>query len=323
MSGALETSVTLEEVFIVVNAKRVPLAPELAGYLALEIAEGADAAGGDIDPKFVFIGEEGTVGLVRPRREGATGSAEGSIRAILARLLDASGSQTPALGATSKRRSVAGLPSLVEELEAALIPVNRAAGRRALARLAREAKRVTLGVGRNASIPASSERVPGRASSPSHQAVQPPPASASFEERPVTSSQRPPTAPPSFSTEEERTHATRDSVIPAELLTSTMAADQVPQIPPAPPAPALPVVTAPPAAQAHDASELPTVQFDPTTRSKGARLGRQLDRVFRGIEKKRPAGRARAQSDGRARAHASATTRGGRRRRGRGAPRPE
>jgi hypothetical protein len=262
MSGALETSVTLEEVFIVVIAKRVPLAPELAGYLALEIAEGADAAGGDIDPKFVFIGEEGTVGLVRPRRDGATGSAEGSIRAILARLLDASGSQTPALGATSKRRSTAGLPSLVEELEAALIPVNRAAGRRALARLAREAKRVTLGVGRNASIPAASERVPGRGSSPSYHSVQPTPPSPAVEERAVTSSQRPPTAPASFSSEEDRTHATRDSVIPAELLASH--GDAPPAVIPA--APLLPVVAAPPE---HDASELPTIQFEPPSRGKG------------------------------------------------------
>ena len=73
--------------------------------------------------------------------------------AILAKLLDASGSATPALTASARRKAGAGLPALVAELEAALIPVNRAAGRRALARLAREVKRVTLGVGRNASVP--------------------------------------------------------------------------------------------------------------------------------------------------------------------------
>ena len=78
---------------------------------------------------------------------------------MLTRLLDASGSQTPALAAAGKRRSGAGLPALAEELETALIPVNRAAGRRALARLAREVRRVTLGVGRNA-LPSSSDAVP-------------------------------------------------------------------------------------------------------------------------------------------------------------------
>jgi hypothetical protein len=150
--SAIEGSVTLEDVFAVASAKRVPLAPELAGYLTLEIADAADAGAGDVDARTVFISEEGTVALVRPKSNAAVGDAETSVRHILAKLLEASGSATPALGVAAKRRTPAGLPALVEELEAALIPVNRAAGRRALARLAREVKRVTLGVGRNASV---------------------------------------------------------------------------------------------------------------------------------------------------------------------------
>lgn len=151
--SSLEQSVTLEDVFTVVDAKRVPLAPELAGYLSLEIADGTDAGSGNVDPKTVFISEEGTVALVRPKKDIITGEAESSIRTILARLLDASGSATPALTAAARRKPGNGLPALVEELEAALIPVNRAAGRRALARLARETKRVLMGIGRNASAP--------------------------------------------------------------------------------------------------------------------------------------------------------------------------
>ena len=112
--GALASSVTLEEVFTVIGARRVPLAPELAGYLVLEIAEHADPSGGDVDPRAVFVSEEGTVALVKPRREGPAGSADISIRAMLTRLLDASGSQTPALAAACKRRSAAGLPALAD-----------------------------------------------------------------------------------------------------------------------------------------------------------------------------------------------------------------
>jgi hypothetical protein len=103
VGGALDSSVTLDEVFSVLGARRVPLAPELAGYLVLEIAEHADPSGGDVDPKSVFVSEEGTVALIKPRREGPSGDAEGSVRVLLARLLEASGSQTPALGAASKR----------------------------------------------------------------------------------------------------------------------------------------------------------------------------------------------------------------------------
>jgi hypothetical protein len=239
MSGALETSVTLEEVFAIVGAKRVPLAPELAGYLALEISEQADAAGGDIDPKFVFIGEEGTIGLVRPKRDAATGNAEGSIRAILSRLLDASGSQTPALGSASRRKANGGLPSLVEELEAALIPVNRAAGRRALARLAREVKRVTLGVGRNAANPAASDLPPRRGSAPSFSAVSLPPESP----RDAPLSVRPPTPPTAFPAEEDHISLRAP---PPEVLD-----ERAPSTTPAP---------------YHDASDLPTVEFTPQPR---------------------------------------------------------
>jgi hypothetical protein len=232
--GALDSSVTLEEVFAVVGMKRVPLAPELAGYLLLEVAEHADPNGGDLDPKSVFVGDEGTVALVKPKREGATGDAEASIRAALARLLEASGSQTPALAATSKRKSGGGLPALAEELEAALIPVNRAAGRRALARLAREVKRVTLGVGRNA--------MPSQASSIASSDVAPPPRRASQ----PPAAEPPPPAPPthrsasaSFTREEEPT--TARGQIPEEVLKK------------ATPEPV-------------DASELPTMQFEPAGR---------------------------------------------------------
>src|SRR5437868_1880757 len=111
MSGPLESSATLDEVLAIVRAKRVPLAPELAGYLALEIAEGAAGAPGEIDPKQVYIGDEGAVALVRPKPQveeedpnvshlvpktpKGMEDPEASIRAILAQLLEASGAQTP------------------------------------------------------------------------------------------------------------------------------------------------------------------------------------------------------------------------------------
>ena len=218
--SALDASITLEEVFAVVSTKRVPLAPELAGYLALEITEGAAGGPGEVDPKHVYIGDEGSVALVRPKRDNPSGDAESSIRAILQKLLDASGSQTPALGAAAKRASGGGVPSLSQELEAALIPVNRAAGRRALARLAREVKRVTMGVGRNASVPAS-ERGP-RASSPSFDrvvaaspVVAPNPQTVATPVPPVLA--RPITPPPVvFGDHEQPTTAKRD--IPTEVL---------------------------------------------------------------------------------------------------------
>ncbi len=150
MTGSLENSVTLEDVLAVVAAKRVPLAAELAGYLALEMAEGVGTVAGALEGPNVYVSDEGTVALVRARKDG---DPEESIRTLLGRLLEAGGTQTPSLGAAAKKAAGNGSVGLARELEAALIPVNRAAGRRALARLAREVKRVTHGVGRNASIP--------------------------------------------------------------------------------------------------------------------------------------------------------------------------
>lgn len=197
MGEPLEASVTVEEVIGVVATKRVPLAPELAGYLALEIAEAPPAQGAEIDPRQVYVGEEGAVAIVRPRGAEATGDAEASIRALLGRLLEVGGSQTPALGAAARKASGAGLPALVEELEAALIPVNRGAGRRALARLAREVKRVTLGVGRNALKSGTTEAQPasGATAAPATAPpAKPAPAAAAFEPEEVTTSalQQPP-----------------------------------------------------------------------------------------------------------------------------------
>ena len=79
--SSLEASITLDDAFAVVTAKRVPLAAELAGYLALEIADGTDAGSGEVDPKTVFISEEGTVALVRPKKAATTG--EGRVNPFL------------------------------------------------------------------------------------------------------------------------------------------------------------------------------------------------------------------------------------------------
>ncbi|HQY61188.1 MAG TPA: hypothetical protein PK141_07335, partial [Polyangiaceae bacterium] len=174
MASALDASVTLEDVLTVVAAKRVPLAPELAGYLVLEIADGADPTGGAVEPRSVFIGDEGSVAVVRARRtEPSAQDAEVSARSLLARLLEAGGSTTPALTATARRRSTGGLRALATEIESALIPVNRSAGRRALARLAREVKRVTQGVGRNATASPVARREEPRADAPQPAAREP------------------------------------------------------------------------------------------------------------------------------------------------------
>lgn len=225
MSGPLENSVTLEDVIAVVAAKRVPLAAELAGYLALEMAEGAGTNPGALDPAQVYVSDEGSVALVRAKKDG---DAEASVRALLGRLLEAGGTATPALGLAAKKPASGGAQALARELEAALIPVNRAAGRRALARLAREVKRVTHGVGRNASIPPAERGA--RGSSPDARRG----------------------SAPGFGEEESTTAAKQP--VPEDVLESAKRSEP----PPAPPeAPRV-------ALQRPDSSELPTMQLSTT-----------------------------------------------------------
>ncbi len=216
MNEPLDASVTVEEILGVVAARKVPLAPELAGYLVLEVAENVDDAVGEIDPSRIHVGDEGAVAIVKPR--GGSGDTQAHLRRLLAKLLEASGTQTAALvGVARKSAGGTTVEALVEELEAALIPVNRSAGRRALARLARETKRVTLRVGRNAAPPS---RDPSRDSirdpSPSRDALRDSGSSFARTEPREPKSERPPPPPSTFESEEVPTTARRE--IPAEIL---------------------------------------------------------------------------------------------------------
>ncbi len=168
MNSALDASVTLEDVLAVVQTRRVPLAPELAGYLALEIAEASASWASAVEQRLVYISEEGSVALVRQRGGGPRTEDERrgppSVRVILGEMLAAGGGSTPALSAVARKNDPDGDGiALAQELEAALIPVNRSAGRRALARLARDVKRVMNKVGRNAEATSvASRREPSR-----------------------------------------------------------------------------------------------------------------------------------------------------------------
>jgi hypothetical protein len=121
--------VTLLDVLGAAQAGHVALAPETAGYLTL--GEATD----------ILLSESGGVEVLA-RTPASARSAETAARSMLSQLLSVAGNRAPALSAAAKKRSGSGPASLVAELEAALIPVNRAAAGRTLARLFRETARV-------------------------------------------------------------------------------------------------------------------------------------------------------------------------------------
>ncbi|MFT3769323.1 MAG: hypothetical protein QM820_28125 [Minicystis sp.] len=133
--------VTLDEVFAAAAVRAASLVPETSGYLALAVGDATSRLPFAIDDRMVMLTTEGNVGITKRGEVLPPKQAAAGLRDMLARLLAVStGTAMPALAAAARTReeSDRGVEAVVGEIEAALIPVNRAAARRALARLARE-----------------------------------------------------------------------------------------------------------------------------------------------------------------------------------------
>lgn len=137
------TSVTLDEVFAAAHNRAASLVPETSGYLALAVADASARLPFSIEDAMVLLTSEGTVKVSRGTQVITPEESAQRMRDMLSRLLDCSAGSMPALAATARPRTenADGVETFIRELEAALVPVNRAAARRALARLARETSR--------------------------------------------------------------------------------------------------------------------------------------------------------------------------------------
>ncbi len=133
-------SVKLHEIMSAARARSASLAAEVAGYLVLAAADqiaGAPRALGFDD---VTLSDEGQVRVGGGHSADDT-AAEHGLRAMLGLMLLDASSVTPGLLRAAHKGSGAGIEGLIREIEVALVPVNRAAARRALARLHRDVAR--------------------------------------------------------------------------------------------------------------------------------------------------------------------------------------
>jgi len=133
-------SLTLLEVVAAVRARRASLSAETVGYLLLGVADHLITVPREVGAEDVFLGEEGALRIGAGRPADADRS-ERALRELLDALLGVASTATPALARIGRRPSGVGIEGLLRELEAALIPVNRAAAQRALNRLYRDAQR--------------------------------------------------------------------------------------------------------------------------------------------------------------------------------------
>ncbi len=139
----MNATVTLDEVLAAASARAASLVPETSGYLALAIADATTRLPFRVRDRSVQLTTEGTVTVARGKEVVRDAEAAAVLRDILARLLSVSTGSMRGLSAAARARGASerSLEDVMREIEAALIPVNRTAARRALGRLARETRR--------------------------------------------------------------------------------------------------------------------------------------------------------------------------------------
>jgi len=212
-------SVSLAEVTLAARARQAPLAAESAGHLVLAVADQVALAARVVRPEDVQLTEDGSVRLCAGEPTDEAG-AERQLRALLGELLQAASSLTPALVRSASRPPTASLASLVGELEAALIPVNRAAARRALARVSRETTRAL----ERGLLPPPAAEVPKAPPTPPAQTIAAPAPAPVIEPAPVAeievTLERTPEPEPLAETRPEPL-VRRASVVPPEPLART------------------------------------------------------------------------------------------------------
>lgn len=135
-------SVTLDEVLKAAQLRAASLVPETSGYLALAIADASARLPFRIEDDMVNLSTEGTVKVLRGTDVVQPEESAAILRDVLDRLLGCSIGSMPGLANASRTRpGRETVLDVIGDLENALVPVNRSAARRALARLARETVR--------------------------------------------------------------------------------------------------------------------------------------------------------------------------------------
>jgi hypothetical protein len=143
--GVFGTS--LAELIGAAARKRTGVPPEIAAFLALEVAEGLSTKPAVVETTDVMVTDDGQVAVFPKASSAPEAQAARAVGAILARILMGGTSVVPpALNAlvnraTDGQRGYGDLATLRKDLEAVLIPLNRGAARRVLARFVREVLR--------------------------------------------------------------------------------------------------------------------------------------------------------------------------------------
>jgi hypothetical protein len=138
--------VSVEQVVSLLTRRRARLPFEIGAFVALEACERMVSQGpAAVQPADVQIDAEGHVTVAETAPRASSAEAARSVARVLARLLVAAGHGVPTVLVELVEQGPGGadwdLGRLRDELEASLVPLNRAAARRVLARVLRDAQR--------------------------------------------------------------------------------------------------------------------------------------------------------------------------------------
>jgi hypothetical protein len=220
---------TLEQVLVAAKNRHAPVTVEAAGYIALALADAVATSPAILKEGNVRLHEDGAVALAGALRATNELAAERCVRVLLGQMLHVAVGTSPALAACARRTEGAGTAALVRELEAALVPVNRSAAKRSIARMMREASRAAAGSMPDRRQPFGIPAATPRTTAPSAPRAAPVPAPVASEPSPASpaSAGNAPAVPAPAPVDEARRAAepaptpARDASAPADNLAAS------------------------------------------------------------------------------------------------------
>lgn len=137
--------ITVEELVTTAAQRKARIPSEIGAFIALETAEALAEGPARVRASDVRIADDGTISIFAPPNSATSDDAARAVVSMLSELLAASGTGVPRAlvtlvdqGPSSGRWDLA---SLRDDLEASLVPLNRAAARRVLSRMLRDVRR--------------------------------------------------------------------------------------------------------------------------------------------------------------------------------------
>jgi hypothetical protein len=137
--------ITVADLTGTMKDRKVRIPSEIGAFIALEVCEALLDGPASVKASDVRIGDDGSISVFAPPGSATSEDAARSVVTLLGGLLVAAGTGVPRVlvglmegGPSSGRWD---LSSLRDDLEASLVPLNRAAARRVLSRMLREAQK--------------------------------------------------------------------------------------------------------------------------------------------------------------------------------------